>query len=590
MDRRPTNRKERAHRSEGAFPDLTSASWGPGERDRFVASQQASRTCAASASGRNGAVTVAHGSYAARAGLEAMKQGGNAVDAALTTALTQVALTAGAPISYFGIMSLVCFEAETGRVHTMNAEWNTVAGEADPLSIPGGLDFSSTESLLGRGRPSGRTALVGGFMKGVDAAHSRFGRLPFASLFQPAVEVAERGIPVDEGLAWMYALRRDDLARLPETREALLKPDGSAYRQGDILRQPRLAQTLRLVAEHGSDYMYQGPWAEKLISAVQSEGGRMTLQDLADYEVTWADALVAEVGNGYSLATSPWPNAGGVALIEAQRLAEAAGLARGPHFTESSEALRKALDITQVQMVGHVSPEAAGKLFPGLDLSPEARVTRAHAEKLWALLKGGSPLSGWKRTSPMYSDDVVAADAEGNIVAVTHSINCALWGRTALNIDGISIGDPASYQQAQVAAVPPGGRLPAPTETGVVLRDGRAVLGFASMGAGLHQRTFQGLLNYLHFGMTVEDAVNTPDFFAPATDPTTFEATAVFPAGKFDPTILKGTGAAWREAAAEDEHALLGGEGYWVAVERSPETGVISAASHNGHNSDAVAF
>lgn len=110
------------------------------------------------------------------------------------------------------------------------------------------------------------------------------------------------------------------------------------------------------------------------------------------------------------------------------------------------------------------------------------------------------------------------------------------------------------------------------------------------MGAGLHQRTFQGLLNYLHFGMTVEDAVNTPDFFAPATDPTTFEATAVFPAGKFDPAVLQGTGIAWREAAAEDEHALLGGEGYWVAVERSPETGVISAASHNRHNSDAVAF
>ncbi|MCX4850647.1 gamma-glutamyltransferase [Streptomyces sp. NBC_00893] len=533
-------------------------------------------------------MTVAHGSYAARAGLEAMKQGGNAVDAALTTALTQVALTAGAPISYFGIMSLVYFEAKTGRVHTMNAEWNTVTGETDPLSIPGAIDFSSSESLLGQGRPSGRTALVGGFMKGVDAAHSRFGNLPFASLFQPAVEVAETGMPVDEGLAWMYALRRDDLARLPETRETLLKPDGSAYRQGDVLRQPKLAQTLRLISEHGSDYMYKGPWGEKLISALQAEGGMMTLEDLAAYEVVWADALVADVGNGFSIATSPWPNAGGVALIEAQQLADVAGLVRGPHYTESSEALRKALEITQVLTLGHLSPEDAQALFPGLDLSPEARVTKAHAEKLWAVIKDGSPLSRWKRTSPMHSDDVVAADAEGNVVAITHSINCALWGKTAINIDGISIGDPASYQQALVAATPPGGRLSAPTETGVVLRDGKAELGFASMGAGLHQRTFQGLLNYLHFGMTVEESINTPDFFAPAVDPTTFETTAVFPAGKFDQAVLEGTGITWKEA--EDEHALLGGEGYWVSVECSPETGLINAASHNRHNSDAVAF
>src|SRR6516225_10237172 len=91
---------------------------GPeGEYDRFIQAQDVNRTEAGVATGRNGAVTVAYNGVAARAGLEALMQGGNALDAALTGAITQVAVTAGAPISYFGIMSLVYFDANTGKVY-----------------------------------------------------------------------------------------------------------------------------------------------------------------------------------------------------------------------------------------------------------------------------------------------------------------------------------------------------------------------------------------------------------------------------------------------------------------------------------------
>jgi gamma-glutamyltranspeptidase/glutathione hydrolase len=567
--------------------DLTSASWEPGERERYLAEQCQVRTTAGAASGKGGAVTVAYSAYAARAGLEALKQGGSAIDAALTTALTQVALKAGAPISYFGIMSLVYLDAKTGQVHTMNAEWNTVKGETDPLGIPGSVAFGSQEAVSGT-ETSGRTALVGGFMKGVEAAHQRFGKLPFSALFQPSIEVAEKGAPVDRSMAWCYEMRTADLARLPETREALLKPDGTGYVEGETLLQPKLAETLRRIAEDGADHMYGGPWGERLVAAVQTEGGHLTLEDLRDYEVIWSDALVADIGDGWSIATNPWPNAGGVALIEAQNLARVAGLDKGPHWAASSEVLRKALDITSLVALSYLPAETAAALFPGVDMSPEARITREHAELLWERIKDGNPLANWKRTAPMHSDDVVAIDADGNIAAITHSINCVLWGKTAINVDGISIGDPASFQQAQVAAVPPGGRLPAPTETGILLKDGTPVLGFASMGAGLHQRTFQGLLNYTAFGQSVEEAVNTADFYLPSTDVATMQSTVVVPAGRFDHEVLDGTGLEWTEVDGDD--ARLGGEGLWVAIERDPGTGVISAASHNRNNSAAVAF
>ncbi|MEL5953554.1 gamma-glutamyltransferase [Streptomyces sp. CLV115] len=552
-----------------------------------MAQQCATRTTAGAADGSNGAVTVSYGAYAARAGLEALKQGGGAIDAAMTTALTQVALTAGAPISYFGIMSLVYFEARTGRVTTMNAEWNTVAAETDPMSIPGAVDFAPGTLPLGK-EPSGRTALVGGFMKGVEAAHTRFGRLPFAALFQPAIELAETGTPVNDSVAWCYEQRHDDLARLPETREALLKPDGSRYREGETLLQPKLAATLRRIAAEGAGYMYGGEWGERLVKAVQADGGRMTLQDLKDYEVIWADALTADIGDGYSIATAPWPNSGGVAMIEAQNLARVAGLAKGAHWTKSSAALCTALDVSQLMALMFLPPEGLADLYPGIDFSPEARVTLAHAEKLWAHIANGSGVSNWKRTSPMHSDDVVAIDAEGNIASVTHSINSVLWGKTAINVDGISIGDPASFQQPLVAQTRPGERLPAPTETGVLFKDGEPVLGFASMGAGLHQRTFQALLNYTCFGMTVQEAINTPDFYVPSFDPRTGEATVTVPAGRFDHAVLEGTGLAWQEV--DGEHALMAGEGLWVAIERDPATGRLSAGSHNRNNSAAVAY
>jgi gamma-glutamyltranspeptidase/glutathione hydrolase len=568
--------------------DLTSASWAPGERDRYMTAQGVDRTTAGAAQGQNGAVTVAYGAYAARAGLEALKQGGNAIDAAMTTALAQVALTAGAPISYFGIMSLVYYEAATGKTHTMNAEWNTVRGETDPASIPGGIHFGSDDSIRGSGAPSGRTALVGGFIKGVEAAHRRFGKLPFAALFQPAVEIAEDGMPVTDLLDWCFRLRESDLARLPATREVFLKPDGTRYAVGETFRQPQLADTLRQVARHGADYMYGGPWGQKLVAAVQADGGRLTLDDLTGYEVLWADPIVADIGKGFSVATAPWPNAGGVALIEAQNLAQVAGLTDGPHWSQDADALRTALDITQAMMLSFVPREGLEAVFPGIDFSPEARVTRAHAEALWPLLKGGSPLSQWERRTPMHSDDVVAIDAEGNIAAITHSINCVIWGKTAICVDGISIGDPASFQQALIATVPSGARLPAPTETGVLFKDGQAVLGFASMGAGLHQRTFQGLLNYTQFGMTVEEAINAPDFYLPQTDIETGKVTVAVPVGRFDPALMDALGYAWREVPMSE--ARMGGEGKWVAIERDPATGRLSAASHNRNNSDAVAF
>ncbi len=537
--------------------------WSDAEQAHYLGPLQAEiRTKAGSASGTHGAVTVAYNAYAARAGLDVLQ------------------------ISYFGIMSLVYYDAKSKKITTMWAGWNTLREETSPLTIPGAISLDDDGEALGT-VPSGRTALVGGFMKGVEAAHRRYGRRPFGTLFDPAIRVAERGLPVHATLAHQFELRARDLARLPATRATLLKPDGSTYKVGDTLRQPALAATLRHVAAEGADYMYKGEWARHLVDAVQRDGGKMTMADLSSYDVIWGEPVRSSV-YGYEIAAAGAPNTGGTALIESQQLGVAAGIARLGSWSTSGESLRRAANATMSYVLDFFPPASLSTMLPGVDFSPAARLTPEHGAELWRAIDAGKLPINVATQPPKHSDDVVVVDAEGNMAAITHSINCVYWGKTALNVDGISIGDPASYQQALVARIGVGKPLPDPTETGLVLKDGAPVLAFASMGSGLHQRTFQGLINVLAFGMSVDEAIDAPDFFLPSYSAKDSGYVLPVPVGRFQPNVLAESRLKIREVS--QDRARLGGEGVWVAISRDPKTGALRAGSHNRNNSAALAW
>ncbi|WP_162339622.1 gamma-glutamyltransferase [Cyclobacterium salsum] len=504
----------------------------------------------------------------------------------MTTALMQIALNAGARVSYFGVMEFVYFEAETGTVHTMDADWNTVMGELDPLSIPGGPPMNP-DGLLPDHKPSGRTALVGGFMKGVGAAHERFGSLPFGELFKPAIHVAAEGFPVDRRLAGIFSMRSDDLGRLPETRETLLKENGQPYTEGEIFRQPALAHTLSEFAVQGTDYMYRGPLAERLITAIREEGGKMTLEDLEAYEVIWDESLVSTLG-GYEVHVMPPPMRGGTLLIEAQNLAEVSGLINAPHWSESGESLRKALTIAEMFILDFMPEEAVEELYPGLNRTDSARTSPEFARELWSRMESGILPFSWSVQAPKYSDVVITADEEGNMVAISHSINTVYWGKTAIVVDGISVSDPGSFQQAGIAKAGPGKRLPGPAQVGLLLKNGQAVLGFGSMGGGMHHRPFQALLNFVHFGMTVDEAIAAPDFFVSGREPETNQLIVHVPEGRFPKEVLQATGFQHREIPLSN--AEVKGSGVWVGISRDPETGELKAASDLRSNSAAVAY
>ena len=345
--------------------------WPKDEQEKYWRLQMTYNRPNPTVEGRKGMVAVTTDALAARAGLEALRRGGSAADAALATAMAQIALTAGSLTSYAGIMAMVYYDAAGKKVYSLNAGYNTVLEEKEPLTIPG------------IGQPSGRTVLTPGFFAGVQAAHDRFGKLPFASLFDPAIYLAEKGFVMDYPLLGWTNMRKDVLSRLPETKRVFTKQDGEFYKAGDLFKQPQLAETLRKVAAQGTDYIYQGDWAKKFVAAVQSEGGKMTLADLKAYRPIWSEPVQTSY-HGYQVYSPGLPSIGGVNTIEALNLLEEADLKRHGHYTSSPESLYEFIQICRVgHILPYLPPEFVKMYLPGLDLAPESRVKKDNARLLW---------------------------------------------------------------------------------------------------------------------------------------------------------------------------------------------------------------
>jgi gamma-glutamyltranspeptidase/glutathione hydrolase len=501
--------------------------------------------------------------FAIHAGFKVLEQGGSAVDAALTTSLAQVALTAGAAISYAGLMTAVYYDAKTATVYSLNAGYNTVKGETDPLSIP---PFP---------QHSGRTALVPGFMAGVEALHKRFGRLKFEQLFGPAISIAGQGVPFTPLVAAWLRQAKPFVTRLPEGKRIFTKEDGTDHAVGDLFQQPELAATLTKVAARGAAYMYTGEWANRFVEAVQREGGKMALSDLAAYSVQWQEPAVVSYRD-HEVATLGNPSSGGRLTAWNFALAEEANLAAREHYATSPESL---FDLIQI------SRNANRLGFSGAD------PTRETAAAEWNRIRNTtSTTSPIQTPATNHSAGVIALDDHGNVAVVLHTINGLLWGSTGLFVDGVSIPDSASLQQPLVDRAGPGNRLGDTTNPLIVLKSGKPVLASVAIGSALHQVTLQNVLNILDFGKDPKSSVAIPNTRGPylgvtvnAPPQPNYQQEAVAE-GDFAEAVLDGVrerGQQIRVLPSSDQSQM----GYWIGIQIDPKTGELSGAASPKLNS-----
>ncbi len=452
-----------------------------------------------------------------RAGIEVLKEGGNAIDAVFTTVLAQIVMSAGSAYTFAGTMSLLYYDATTNRVYSMGVPWRYPQEENDPLNLPppGSLD--------------GRTALVSGFMRGVEEAHQRFGVKSFSRIFAPAIDLAENGFKLGS-LAYEIEANWNILSRLPETKKVFTNFNGSRYKEGDLFKQPELAKTLRNVAAKGADYMFTGAWAQKFINTLRSLGGKVTYNDLVSYQVNWNEPTNTTFGK-FDIYSAGLPAPGGINLIEAFNLLENSQLGDAKkHYSQSADLLYQFIKISRVGSFFTIFPyrsketveKVSADMFPHINFSKASRQNKETALLIWEKIKSKEwNLLEQKLLNPIlhrhtgHTNIALAVDEDRNVAVVVHTINTSGWGRTGIFIDGVSISDIGIAHRYRMYKIGVGGYADDDLNPVIILKNGSPFLVCGATGTGLHSETLQHIYNIIKFDWEPQQSQNTIRFYEP---------------------------------------------------------------------------
>ncbi len=421
-------------------------------------------------------------------------KGGNAVDAAIATAIT---LTVVEPtMNGIGADAFALVWAE-GKLHGLNA-----SGRAPAAWSPAryaGRDMMPTEGW--------DTVTVPGAVSGWVALSQRFGRLPFADLFEPAIEYAERGYLVSPVIARQWADAIERLRNQPNYREAFM-PGGRAPGPGELFRFPDQGKTLSRIAQSKGDAFYRGDLAEKIAAASASQGGAMTAADLGAHRADWVEPIDVAY-QGHHLHEIP-PNGQGIAALMALGILRDWDLANHPLDSVDSVHLQiEAIKLAFADVHRYVSDPATMKLQSGDLLNPDYLRQRAHLIDP----KRATDFGPGTLTS---SDTVylTAADAGGMMVSYIQSNYMGFGSGVVVPGTGISLqnrGACFSLQPGHPNQVG-GGKRPFHTIIPAFLsRDGKPVMSFGVMGGDMQpQGHLQMIVRMLDYGQNPQAAADAP--------------------------------------------------------------------------------
>lgn len=481
---------------------------------------------------------------ASEAGIEMLRQGGNAIDAAVATSF---ALGVGEPqmSGLGGGGSMLVWLQDEGR-----AEY---------------VDFYSAQLVeswrgiepLDSGAVNLRVVAIPGEVAGLLDAHERYGQLSLEQVMQPAIDLAENGFPVNQILADMIEASADKLSQFPATA-ALYLPGGEPVAPGDVVRNPELAAALRRIADRGAAGFYEGETAEAMVQVMNEGGHPISLADLTRFESQWKRPLCTEY-RGYTVLSGPPPQTG-VQLVHTLNLLESHDLAALGYPTQSAEAfdvVASAIRVANTDNRANSDPNWAE--VPAVGLTSKAfaaqraslvgtgRAAERYEQGDATSFNGEAPSAACAALDP-WSPDAYApnaaagtdgpteggtageggetthlsvVDAQGNAVALTRT-NSSTFGSGALasgfflNNSGIdfSTRDPADAEAQGLNPWRIRNSTIAPT---IVLEDGRAKMVVGAPGGGrIQSAILQTMIYVLDFGLDPLEAVRMPRIYPSA--------------------------------------------------------------------------
>ena len=496
---------------------------------------------------------------AATAGLKVLMQGGNAVDAAVTTAAV---LNVVEPHStgIGGDLFALVWTAKDKHLQGLNACGRS-PGRASLQQL---LDFG----LRSIPDQSPFSVTVPGTVDGWETLLDRYGRTGLPDALRPAIQYAEEGFPVSEVISDHWRVGAARLASAPSGRELLL--DGSPPAPGRIMKIPTLAQSLRTVAEGGSDAFYNGPIAAKICDFVQSLGGWLSIDDMAAHQSTWVDPIHTQY-RGYDCWQCPPPSQGVNALL-ALNIAEGFDLDRmGFQSADTYHHLIESMRLAFVDSLHYVTDPKAMRTLPDVLLSKKyasERRSLVSSNHAMALAPHGTP--------PAHHNTVYvsAVDGEGNACSLINSVFMSFGSGLVAPDTGIALhnrGASFSLDPGHANCLEPR-KLPYHTLIpGMVTREGELVASYGVMGAMQQaQGHLQTLVNMIDFGLEPQQALDAPRFSVRLGEGVAIENTA-------SPEVIRDLSSRGHPILVAEPHGILFGSGQ--IIKRDAETGVLTGGS-----------
>lgn len=461
------------------------------------------------------AMVVAAHPLAAEAGLSTLRAGGNAVDASVAAAL---ALNAAEPFAsgLGGGGFMVIYIAKEKRTTVINYREKAPAASTPTMFREKGED-------AGRWRTTtGLAVAVPGAPAGWELALNKYGTLTLAEVARPAIGIAERGFEVSPTFS---GINKDEFEKLAANagEDTCYLNQGLPYEPGQRFRNPELAATLRTFAEKGAAEFYTGAIARKIVDAVRTHQGVMTLEDLAAYRAVEVAPLEGTYKK-YSIATAPPPAAGGLHLVELLNIAENWPLRRwGLNSPAEIHHLSEALRFVFADR-GRYLGDPDFQSIPIKELLSKTYAT-AVASRIPPDRPAGTYPHGEfvpKAGDPANTTHLCVADAAGNVVSLTQSINDFFGTGLVPEGTGFLLNDHMddfSTDPASPNAPGPGRRPVSSMGPLILFRSGRPFLALGSPGGTrIFSSLCQIILNVTEFGMSLDAAIEAPRFFSYSAD------------------------------------------------------------------------
>src|SRR5215831_16653350 len=460
-----------------------------------------------------GIVAASH-PLAARAGVEMLERGGNAVDAAIAANAT-IGLMEPAMNGIGGDLFVLYYEAKTGKMYGLNS-----GGWAPTGLTPEFLRSKGQNRMPGSGIYS---VTVPGAVAGWDALRSRFGTKRFAELLAPAIYYAETGFPVSEIIArgWGSTASINKLSQHPNTARTFLI-NGRPPKTGEIFRNTDLAKSLRLIADEGRDGFYKGQTARAILQISTELGGTMTAADLEDFQPEWVTPISTNY-RGWTVSELP-PNSTGIAALMMLNIMDQFPLREwGFHSTKALHVMIEAKKLAYADLIRYIGDPTFSKLPVDTLLS---KAHGAERSKLIDMNKAAcniepAHLEGYTNSTGQDTIYLSAIDKEGNIVSLIQSN----YGDFGSGVVAPGTGFILHNRGALFTLEPNHPNTLAPRKRplhtiipGLMEKDGVRI-GFGIMGGfNQPQAHAQFIANVADFGFTIQEALEAGRFTKPTFD------------------------------------------------------------------------